>query len=247
MGGWITLTALDTFLVTCDGIDSVGIDYVDPNVEPDESTVFAFVKFRARLSSDTVIWLATATPPRGIQLDEVKARFAPEDGVLRTIVGEPTNERQRVTVTGNPWSVSFSGQPTSNLAQTTATAAQFDAALEALSNIGVNEVYVSGVDGGPFDVTFHGTLGYSNVPVMVGTNASVTTLDEGTLDAGVKLVANTALLDLDDPLIYDVTFEIPESDRKIAPFAFTAPTTNGATIDLATVTKLPPKDPGTFE
>lgn len=240
------MTALDTFTVVCDGIDSVGIDYVDPNVEPDESTVFAFVKFRARLNSDTVIWLAGATPPRGIQLDEVKARFAPEDGVLRTIVGDPTNEKQHVVVTGNPWSVSFSGQPTTNLANT-CTAAQFDAALEALSNIGADEVYVSGVNGGPFDVTFHGTLGYSNVPVMVGTNATVTTITEGTLDAGVKLVANTALLDLDDPLIYDVTFEIPESTRKIAPFAFTAPTTNGATIDLATVTKLPPREPGTFE
>lgn len=240
------MTALDYFTVTCNGVGAIGIDWVDAGVEPDESIVYAFVTFRPRLQPGTVIWVPGLTPPRGIQLDKVKARFAPEDGVLRTIIGEPTNEHQRVTVTGDPFTLTFSGQPTGNLAQTTTTAAQLDAALEGLSNIGVNEVYVSGVDGGPFDVTFHGTLGYSNVPVMSGTNATVTTITEGTPDAGVKLVANTTLLDLDE-LIYDVEFVVPESDRKLIPFAITAPTTADQTIDLATVVKLPPREPGTFE
>lgn len=239
------MTALDYFTVTCNGIGSIDSDYVDAGVEPDESIVYAFVFFRPRLAPGTVIWCPTLTPPRGIQLDKVKARFAPEDGVLRTIVGEPTNEHQRVTVSGNPFTLTFSGQPTGNLANT-ATATQVDTALEGLSNIGVNEVYVSGANGGPFDVTFHGTLGYTNVPVMSATNATVSTITEGTLDAGVKLVANTATLDLDE-LIYDVEFLVPESDRKITPFAIMAPTTTNQTLDLATVTKLPPRDPGTFE
>lgn len=228
---------LDTFLVTCSGIGAVGVDWVDEGIEPDETLIRAFVYFEPRLPPGTVIWCPTLSPPRGIQLDKVRARFAPEDGVLRTIQGEPTNEKQHVVITGNPWSVSFSGQPTSNLANT-ATAAQFDTALEALPNIGPTEVYVSGPNGGPFDVTFHGSLGYTNVPLMVGTNATVTTLAEGTLDAGVKLIANTAVLDLDE-LIWDVTFEIPESDRILTPFAFAAPTTANQTIDLASVTKLP--------
>jgi hypothetical protein len=127
-----------------------------------------------------------------------------------------------------------------------ATAAAVDAALEALSNIGVNEVFVSGSDGGPFDVTFHGTLGNTDVAQMTATNATVTTLTQGDLDAGVKLVANTTVLDLDE-LIYDVVFTVPESTRKLNPFAILAPTTAGVTLDLATVTRLPPREPGTFE
>ncbi len=60
----------------------------------------------------------------------------------------------------------------------------------------------------------------------------------------MKLIANTANLDLDQ-LIYDVQFVVPESDRILNPFAILAPTTANQTVDLATVTKLPPKDPGT--
>lgn len=240
------MAVLDTCLVTCNGIGAVGVDWVDAGVEPDENVVYAFVYFEPRLAPGTVIWCPTLSPPRGIQLDKVRARFAPEDGILRTIQGEPTNEKQHVVVTGDDWAVTFSGQTTTPPLDIAATAAQFDTALEALPNIGPTEVYVSGANGGPFDVTFHGSLGYTDVPVMTGTNATVTTLAEGTLDAGVKLIANTAVLDLDE-LIWDVTFEVPESDRKITPFAIAAPTTANATIDLATVVKLPPREPGTFE
>lgn len=233
------MTALDYCTITCNGVGAIGVDWVDAGLDPDESIVYAFVDFAPRLPPGTVIWAPTLTPPRGIQIDKVRARFAPEDGILRTIQGEPTNEKQRVTVAvgSDPFTLNFSGQPTNSLAHA-ATAAQVDAALEALSNIGVNEVFVSGVNGGPYDVTFHGTLGYANVPVMTATGATVSTITEGTLDAGVKLIANTAVLDLEE-LIYDVTFEVPESDRTLNPFAFAAPTTADQTIDLASVTRLP--------
>lgn len=231
------MTALGYFTVTSSGIGSVGVDYVDDGTDPDESVVYAFVDFKPRLPVGTVIWASALNPPRGIQLDKVKARFAPEDGILRTIVGEPVNERQRVTVTGDDWSVTFDGETTTTLDQL-ATATQFDAALEALPNVGVGNVFVSGDDGGPFDVSFTNTLGHTNVPLMSGSNATVSLLREGDLDAGVKLVANTTVLDLDE-LIYDVTFVVPESDRIVNGFAFTAPTTAGTTIDLASVAKLP--------
>jgi hypothetical protein len=240
------VAALDFFTVTGSGVGAIGIDYVDLGTDPDESIVFAFVEFQPRLAPGTVIWASGLTPPRGIQLDKVKGRFSPSDGILRTIIAEATNEKQRVTVTADDWSVTFSGQTTTPPLDIAATAAQFDAALEALSNIGTDEVYVSGANGGPFDVTFHGTLGKTNVPQMSGTNATVQTLTEGDLDAGVKLVANTSVLDLDE-LIYDVVFTVPESDRILNPFAILAPTTTGVTVDLATVTKLPPREPGTFE
>jgi hypothetical protein len=59
---------------------------------------------------------------------------------------------------------------------------------------------------------------------------------------GVELTANTAELGLDH-LIYDVVFSkvvLNKSEGYIAPFAFEAPTAT-TTLDLTTITKLPPK------
>jgi hypothetical protein len=339
----------DTFLVTSDGIGAIGIDYVDLGTEPDEDVIYAFVLFTPRLEPGTVIWAPGLTPPRGIVLDPVRARFAPEDGKLRTIVGEPRNEKQLVTVTGTPFTLTpISGGPTTaNIAQT-ATPAQVQAALEALANIDVGDVFVSGATvnekqtitigggatggtfplafngsdpipelgrnstaslvkaalqslstigsggvsvtgptggpwvveftgplagadqplittsaanltggtptagvtetvkgstGNPFTVTFQGQYEHQDMALMAATNATITAAQEGTSDLGVKLVANTALLALDD-LIYDVEFDVPDdefgtAERILKPFAIAAPETTGVTLDLATVAKLP--------
>lgn len=59
-------------------------------------------------------------------------------------------------------------------------------------------------------------------------------------DAGVKLVANTNVLGLGGPLIYDVLFSnvvYNKSNQGIDPFGFYAPTT-AVTVDLSTVEKL---------
>ena len=132
----------DTFTVTSDGIGAIGIDYVDIGTEPDEDVIYAFVWFKPRLDKGTVVWAPGLTPPRGIVLDDVRARFAPEDGKLRTIVGKPTNEKQTVTITGSG-TLTFSGQTTASLGTTT-TAAQLQTALENLSNINPGDVFVSG-------------------------------------------------------------------------------------------------------
>lgn len=137
-------TSPDTFTVTCNGIGAIGIDYVDAGSEPDEDIIYAFVTFRPRLAPGTTIWAPGLTPPRGIELDDVKARFSPEDGKLRTIVGKPSNEKQLVTVTaGGPFTLTYAGQTTTSIAGT-GTAALVKAALEALPNIGVGDVFVSG-------------------------------------------------------------------------------------------------------
>lgn len=229
--------ALDYFTVVCNGVTAIGIDYVDEDTSPDETPVFAFVEFRPRLAAGTIIWAPELG--RGIQLDPVKARFSPEDGVLRTIVGEPLNAKQRITVTGTPFTLSFDGEgPTTDLADT-ATADQVKAALEALPNIETGDVFVSAA-AGSFDVTFRNNLGYQPVATITATNATVSVLQEGTLDAGVKLVANTAAIEL-ETLLYDVVFDVPESDRVLAAFAFVAPTTADAVVDLAAVEKYAPK------
>jgi hypothetical protein len=60
-------------------------------------------------------------------------------------------------------------------------------------------------------------------------------------DVGVKLVANTPVLGLGGPLIYDVWFSnvvYNKSSQGIDPFGFYAPTAS-STVNLASVTKLP--------
>jgi hypothetical protein len=325
----------DFFTVQCDGIGAFGIDYVDPNTDPDEHVVYAFVWFKPRIPDGFVIWAPGLTPPRGIALDDVRGRFSPEDGKLRTIVAQSLNEKQRITVTGDPFTLTFDGQPTGSLAEAS-TPAQVLTALEALSNINPGDVFVSGqtqnekqtvtvtgdpftltfdgeptepIDdsvnagfvkaalqrlpnigsggcavagpsggpfvveftgplagtnvaqmtgtnvtvetviagstGSPFTVTFQGQYETVDVPALTATNATIETVQPGTPDLGVKLVANTALLALDE-LIYDVEFDVPDDtdndlddNRKILPFAISADVAANATINLATVERLP--------
>src|SRR5215207_5627901 len=483
--------APDTFLLTCDGIGTIGIDYVDVGLEPDEHVLYAFVWIRPRLEPGYTLWAPGLTPPRGLILDDMQARFSPEDGKLRSIVGQPTtalpynasvatvqaalealsniavgdvfvsggliNEKQTVTVngaptggtfaitydgettdpilwnatasqvkaalqalpsiggigcsvtgpTGGPWiveftstlggqnvsqmtagpkgetqtitlhnpnggdfSLAFMGQPTGTIAYT-ASAATIQTALVALSNVApgdivvtgpnggpwtfafggayantdvpqllvvqrnhVQQVFVSGNAGGPYTITlingwanrlrptftvshtfgggttpsvsastivagiglyatffanlgalfsvatvekyaalsggtipsvsvtttqvgstgspytisFIGELAGTDVPAITatpsltgGTTPGVTieTVTPGTGEEGVQLIANTALIDYDGDLIYDIDFDVPDSDRVVKPFAITAPTTTGQTLDLATAAKLP--------
>lgn len=343
---------LEYFTVVSNGIGAIGIDYVDPGDEPDEDKVYAFVDFVPREPPGTVHWLPGLTVPRGIQLDTMRGRYSSEDGKLRTIIGHPTNEKQLVTATATPVTLTYSGQPTTPFADTS-TPAQVQAALEALPALAPGDVYVTGLmqnekqtvtvgggatggtfplalggpssgpisrnasastvqallqalaeigsdgcsvtgpTGGPWIVEFTGVLAGVNVPTltcpstagltptgtvnvtvtkqgstgtpwtvnfigplagtdvpqMTATNATVQTLTGGTADLGVKLVANTAVMNLPagQDLIYDVVITVPDldplkQDRIVAPFAIKAPPTGGTTIDLADAAHhLPPK------
>lgn len=83
------------------------------------------------------------------------------------------NEVQSVTITGAPTGGSFrltyAGQQTGNL-PFNATAAQVQAALYGLSNIGPYNVIVSGANGGPYTVTFVGTLAGTDIAAMTASN-----------------------------------------------------------------------------
>jgi hypothetical protein len=337
------MAALEYFTVVCSGLSAIQIDYVDPGLEPDEEVVYAFVDFIPREEKGTVHWLPGLTPPRGIQLDPMRGRFASEDGKLRTIVGHPTNEKQLVTATGTPITLTYAGQTTASFTNV-ATPPQVQTALENLSNIAVGDVYVSGriqnekqtvtistatggtfklataaaptewtgaisrnasassvqaylqalstigsdgvsvtgptggpwiveftgtlagVDvgllvkdqtlltpsgtinivqtvqgstGTPWTVNFIGTLAATDVAQMTATNATVSTTTTGSAELGVKLVANTPVMNMpDDDLIYDVVITVPDldplrEDRVVSPFAIRAPTTGGTTVDLA--------------
>lgn len=82
-----------------------------------------------------------------------------------------SDEVQTITQGGSgltSYTLTYSGQTTASIAQA-ATAAQVQAALEALSNIGVGDVTVTGSPGGPYTVVFGGTLADTNVAQMTST------------------------------------------------------------------------------
>jgi hypothetical protein len=105
--------------------------------------------------------------------------------------GVAKNEIQDVTISGAPtggsFTLTFDGQTTGAIAYN-ATAADVQSALEALSNIGVGDVAVTGNAGGPYTVTFQGVLGATDVPQLTATSSltggtspsvTVTTTQEG--------------------------------------------------------------------
>lgn len=87
-----------------------------------------------------------------------------------------TNEEQAVTLTncdGGNFTLTFDGQTTVNILYN-AAAATVATALKGLSNIGDSDVSVSGSAGGPYTVTFIGSLADTNVPEMTATDVDLT-------------------------------------------------------------------------
>lgn len=105
-----------------------------------------------------------------------KITVGSETGKVGPFQASGTNEVQTVTITGSPtggtFTLTFDGQTTAAIAHN-ATAATVRAALEALSNIPTGDVTVTGSAGGPYTVTFVGSLGGKNQPAMTAT-ASLT-------------------------------------------------------------------------
>lgn len=109
----------------------------------------------------------------GIPLGKVTASglYAPYSG--------PTSEVQTVTVTGSPtggtYTLTFSGQTTAGIPYN-ATAAQVKSALEALSNVNVGDVTVTGGPhpGTPVQVTFVGQYLGDDQTQMTASAASLT-------------------------------------------------------------------------
>lgn len=109
-----------------------------------------------------------------------------------------TDEVQTLTVGGSgltSFTITYSGQTTASI-DDQATAADVQAALEALSNIAVGDVTVTGNAGGPWTVTFGGTLADTNVAAMTttptggtGTVTVATTTAGGTEGSGGLEVA----------------------------------------------------------
>lgn len=120
--------------------------------------------------------------PSGMVLGKVTA-----SGLYGPYTGKQSNEVQTVTEGGSgltSFTLTFSGQTTAAIAAA-APAADVQAALEALSNIGAGNVTVAGADGGPYTVTFGGTLAGTDVAQMTATPTGGTgTVTVATATAG---------------------------------------------------------------
>ncbi|MCC6154384.1 MAG: right-handed parallel beta-helix repeat-containing protein, partial [Candidatus Hydrogenedentes bacterium] len=111
----------------------------------------------------------------------------PADANVR-ILGVAFNTQQTITIipgtgaTGGTFTLSFTSPLDGSTDTTTdldfdATAAEVQAALEALTTIGTGNVTVTGPDGGPYDVNFTGALANVAVPILVPDDALLTPAD----------------------------------------------------------------------
>ncbi len=146
--------------------------YNTRTVAPDPS-LFTAAVYPKGVPSGTPLGLVTATD-----------RIGP-------YTGDGTDEIQTVTQGGTgltSFTLTFSGQTTAAIAAA-ATAAQVQAALEALSNIAVGDVSVTGAVNGPYTVAFIGGLANTDVAQMTATSTggtgtvTVATTVAGGLDA----------------------------------------------------------------
>ncbi|MBL8815973.1 MAG: hypothetical protein JNL58_08070 [Planctomyces sp.] len=134
------------------------------------------------------------------------------------------NEVQTITLsptpTGGTFTLTYAGQTTSPIAYN-ASAATVDTALEALSNIGVGDVTVTGSAGGPWTVTFGGALANTNVQQITGNGSGLTGAATQTFTAA-QVTASSGPNHWDTAANWlpagvpansdDVSFEIGDSD-----------------------------------
>jgi len=114
-------------------------------------------------------------------------RFADSLGAPTSVTGliSTTSERIKVSGASGTFTLSFGGQTTSGIARG-AFASDIQAALSALSSIGVGNVAVAGPPGGPWIATFTNQLGNQPQPLMtlnasgLGATSSATPATVGT-------------------------------------------------------------------
>jgi len=160
------------------------------------------------VAPDPALFTAAAYPdgvPSGTPIGLVTA-----SGLYGPYAGDSTDEVQTVTEGGSgltSFTLTFSGQTTASL-DDQATAAEVQAALEALSNIGEGNVLVTGSPGGVYTVTFRGALANANIAQMTATptggsgTVTVATSTAGGADAsadGREILAGFLLTDQKAP------------------------------------------------
>lgn len=162
----------------------------------------SFAPERTEYGNDDTRWLrdALSAETHGITLDgslwtSAAAGVLIPSGTHVSSLGGPydstTEEVQTVTEGGSgltSFTLTFSGQTTAPL-DDQATAAEVQAALEALSTIGAGNVTVTGNPGGVYTVKFVGDLANTNVAQMTATPTGGT----GTVTVATSTAGGAAL------------------------------------------------------
>lgn len=151
------------------------------------------------------------------------------------------NEVQTVTVTGTPtggtFTLTYAGQTTAAIAYN-AVASAVQTALAALSNIvSTANIAVTGSAGGPYTVTFQGSLGGQNVAQMTASGGSLTGgtspgVTVATLTAGVNNLAVTG--SSGGP--WTVAFGTPFADKPVQLIRVRSTALTGGTLPNVVVT-----------
>ncbi|WP_044080339.1 phage major capsid protein [Mycobacterium canetti] len=145
----------------------------------DRKSIKVIERYSRELARQAVIGIDATLKNRLVKVVSDKLDLA-----LLTGAGQATNEAQVITVTGDPFTVSFRGVSTADLADT-ADAATVEAAIQGLSTIGAGNATVAGAAGGPYTVTFAGALAATAVDQFEATNATVATTTEGEAANGI--------------------------------------------------------------
>jgi hypothetical protein len=127
-------------------------------------------------SSAVTLKLVSAPTAGNLSYARVTGNAAAGTSFTSVSVGG-VNEVETVTITGAPtggtFTLTYGGSTTGAIAYS-ATAATVQTALVGLSSIGAGNVAVTGSAGGPYTVTFQGTLAATNVTAITGSGASLT-------------------------------------------------------------------------
>lgn len=126
----------------------------------------------------------------------------------------PVAEVQTATMGGSPtggnFTLTFKSQTTGNIAYN-ATGATVQTALRALSSIGSPNVTVTGPAGGPWVITFAGSLANGNQPTVVANNGGLTGGTSPAVTIATTTPGSNTLTPPDYPLA-----------REVEPFALSA-------------------------
>ncbi|QDT94158.1 hypothetical protein [Gimesia algae] len=135
------------------------------------------------------------------------------------LIGDGTNEKQLVTmqgtITGGTFTLTFNGQTTDPIAYD-ASAATVQTELEALSNIEVGDVDVTGVDGGPWTIEFKGNLADTDVSLLDYDDTLLEATNEQQTITLASCSGGTFALTFDgqttDPIAYNASAATIESE-----------------------------------
>jgi hypothetical protein len=130
----------------------------------------------ADATSPVTLKLVSAPTAGNLSYARVTSNAAAGTSFTSVSVGG-VNEVETVTITGSPtggtFTLTYGGQTTGTIAYN-ATAATVQTALTGLSSVGTGNAAVTGSAGGPYTVTFQGTLAATNVTAITGSGAGLT-------------------------------------------------------------------------